>query len=266
MEQNKKSRKKQTDWGVLYFSGTGNTKYCAVRLAEALGASDKPCALEQKEAVQVLKCHDDLIFAYPVQYSNLPDIVRTFIVENHMCWRGKRVFLMATMGAFSGDGTGVAARLLKRYGAVVTGGVHIQMPDSVADVKTLIRPDEKNRQIVAEAGKRVQETAKKMKQGKMPQQGLGVGSHLLGLFGQRLYFWNAAEKYKDQLTIDTAKCIACGHCVNRCPRENLVIQDGRPKPQGKCTMCYRCISECPSQAITLIGKEVIEQIRIDNFI
>ena len=124
----------------------------------------------------MLRSHEALILAYPIQYSNLPDIVRVFIEQNRECWRGKQVFLVATMGLFSGDGTGVAARLLKKYGAVVTGGVHIRMPDSVADVKTLIKPEKENRQIVAAAGEKVRRTAERIKQGKMPRQGLGVFS------------------------------------------------------------------------------------------
>lgn len=166
----------------------------------------------------------------------------------------------------SGDGTGVAARLLKKYGAVVTGGVHIRMPDSVADVKTLIRPEEKNRRIVAAAGEKVRRTAEGMKQGKMKRQGLGVFSHLLGLFGQRLYFFNAAKKYKNALKIDTEKCTGCGKCVTCCPRENLIMSEKMPHQKGNCTMCYRCISICPNQAITLIGKEVMEQMSIEKFL
>lgn len=265
MEQKKNERGK-TDWGVLYFSGTGNTKYCVTLLSSRLGIQETPCPLEKEEAAEMLRSHDALILAYPIQYSNLPDIVRTFIEKNRECWQGKQVFLMATMGLFSGDGTGVAARLLKKYGAVVQGGVHIRMPDSVADVKTLIKPEKKNRKLVAAAGEKVRWTAEEMKQGKMPRQGLGVFSHLLGLFGQRLYFFNAAKKYKNALKINTEKCIGCGKCAACCPRENLFMREKMPHQKGNCTMCYRCISGCPAQAITLLGKEVIEQIRIENFI
>lgn len=176
MGQKHKNEREKTDWGVLYFSGTGNTRYCVSLLSDSLGRKEIPCPIEKKEAVEVLRSHEALILAYPIQYSNLPDIVRVFIEQNRECWRGKQVFLMATMGLFSGDGTGVAARLLKKYGAMVTGGVHIRMPDSVADVKTLIKPEKENRQIVAAAGEKVRRTAERIKQGKMPRQGLGVFS------------------------------------------------------------------------------------------
>ena len=52
-------------------------------------------------------------------------MVRDFIQENKEIWQGKKVFCMTTMGLFSGDGTGCAARLLKKYGATITGGLAI---------------------------------------------------------------------------------------------------------------------------------------------
>ena len=32
------------------------------------------------------------------------------------------------------------------------------------------------------------------------------------------------------------------------------------------TLCYRCINNCPKKAITLLGKTVGEQIRIEKFV
>ena len=60
----------------------------------------------------LLKSHDDVILAYPVYFSDLPQIVREFICENSANFRGKNVFIIATMEIFSGDGAGCAARIL----------------------------------------------------------------------------------------------------------------------------------------------------------
>lgn len=37
------------------------------------------------------------------------------------------------------------------------------------------------------------------------------------------------------------------------------------KAENRCTMCYRCINICPKQAITLLGKRVIEQGTIEKY-
>ena len=58
-----------------------------------------------------------LVFAYPVQYSTVPKMLRDFIVENKELWKRKKVFAIATMGLFSGDGAGIFGRLLQQYEA-----------------------------------------------------------------------------------------------------------------------------------------------------
>jgi len=42
---------------------------------------------------------------------------------------GKNIFIIVAMGLFSGDGTGCTARLFRKYGADVIGGLHLKMPD-----------------------------------------------------------------------------------------------------------------------------------------
>ncbi|MCM1159431.1 MAG: 4Fe-4S binding protein [Clostridium sp.] len=77
-----------------------------------------------------------------------------------------------------------------------------------------------------------------MKNGKPPQEGIGLPYHFAGLFGQRLYFYNKTKKYTNKVTIDTRKCIACG----------------------------KCVTSCPMQAITLLGKSVVEQGTIEKYL
>jgi len=54
------------------------------------------------------------VISYPVQFSNIPKILQEYIVENQQLWKGKKIFIIATMGIFSGDGAGILARLLKK--------------------------------------------------------------------------------------------------------------------------------------------------------
>ncbi|MEY8494853.1 hypothetical protein AALC16_17825 [Lachnospiraceae bacterium 29-91] len=66
-----------------------------------------------------------------------------FVHSNSEMWKEKNVFIIATMALFSGDGAGVLGRLLKQYGAKITGGLHLKMPDSIADEKVLKRSQKK---------------------------------------------------------------------------------------------------------------------------
>lgn len=168
------------------------------------------------------------------------------------------------MGAFSGDGAGCTARLLKKYGASILGGLHIKMPDSVCDSKLLKKTLEENREIVKQADKKIELVAEKIKQGQYTKDGISFFSHLIGLFGQRLWFYNKTTRYTDKLKINQ-DCIGCNLCVSLCPMKNISIQNGKAVAGNQCTMCYRCISHCPKKAITLLGNQVTEQCQYEKY-
>ena len=121
----------------IYFSGTGNTKFCVDKFLEEYDYSKNSFSIEDNEALEKIKNDNEIVIGYPVQYSNIPKIMRDYIVYNRHIWKGKNIFIIATMGLFSGDGAGISARLLKNYGAVIAGGLHLKMPDSICDEKAL---------------------------------------------------------------------------------------------------------------------------------
>ena len=128
----------------IYFSGTGNSRYCVEKFLEEYEPQAEAFSIENENAALEIGRQDEIVLGYPVQFSSIPKILKDYVISNHEIWKGKRVFIIATMGLFSGDGAGIMARLLKRYGAVITGGLHVKMPDSIGDERALKRPLEKN--------------------------------------------------------------------------------------------------------------------------
>lgn len=253
----------------IYFSGTGNSRYVLELFLRKYNEKEnnyKAYSIDDENVVNYIKKNDTIAFCYPVQYSNIPKILKDFVYENQNLWKGKKIFVIATMGLFSGDGAGVLARLFHKYEAKIIGGLHLKMPDSIADEKALNRSIEKNRELIKSAENKIEKAAKDMKNGIPPQEGLGFLSHLIGLFGQRLYFTNKTKKYSNKLKIDEEKCVGCGKCVSICPMKNLSMEKNIVKSAGKCTMCYHCINICPRQAITLLGKRVIAQGTIEKYL
>ncbi len=248
----------------IYLSGTGNTKHCIEKLLHLLDKTALAVPIENCNAANLLRRHDFIILAYPVQFSNAPVMVRDFIKRYSKLWKGKKVLCVATMGLFSGDGAGCSARLLKKYGAIVVGGLHIHMPDSVCDVKLLKKSVEQNKAIVKAADRKIEKTAIKIKQGKYPCDGIYFYDQIAGFICQRLWFYGKTRYYSDKLKIG-ADCTGCGLCEKLCPMKNIHMKNGKAAAGKRCTMCYRCVSSCPKKAITLLGNEVVEQCRFERY-
>lgn len=249
----------------IYLSGTGNTKHCIEKLTSLLDETAQAVPIEKKSITNLLSQHDFILFGYPVQFSNAPMMVRDFIKKHADLWKNKKVLCVATMGLFSGDGAGCSARLLKRYGAEVVGGLHLRMPDSVCDVKLLKRPLEKNREIIQAADKKIENWAENIKHGKYPKDGLLFHHQIAGFIFQRFWFHSKTKDYSGNLKINNS-CVGCGSCALVCPTGNITMNQNRATAGNRCTMCYRCISICPKQSITLLGERVIEQCRFEKYI
>lgn len=250
----------------LYFSGTGNSRYALHSFLEALGKPYALHSIEEAQAKPALLEHNDITIAYPVYYSSIPLILRNFINDNHNAFAGKSVFLIATMGLWSGDGTGYLARILQKYGADIQGGLQLKMPDCIADIPLLKRPKHKNKALLEEAKQKISKAAEKIKTGRYPQEGLYFINHIAGFFGQRLYFGHHGLHYHKYPKVDMQKCILCLKCVKACPMQNLSEKDKAIAGRNKCIICYRCANLCPAQAITLLGRKVHAQHQLTDYL
>lgn len=247
----------------IYFSGTGNTKYCVNTLIKGLDEKGLAYSIEDKESIAKIRESDFIIFGYPIYYSNLPKIVKEYIINNKEIFINKKIFVVVTMGLFSGDGVGCSARVFKKIGAQVLGGIHVKMPDCIGDIRLLKKSDKVNYKIMAKAKRKLMRTAYKIKHHHIPKQGMSICSQFLGFFGQRLYFRNP-EKYYKKIKADSSKCIGCGLCAIDCPMANISIIHGTAQFNSVCTLCYRCFSKCPTKAITILGKKVYSQWNIEK--
>lgn len=101
----------------IYFSGTGNSRHALEVFLRNYDSGARAYSIEDPRAPERIKGDRDIAFCYPVQYSDIPKILKDFVDRNARLWKGKNVFVIATMAMFSGDGAGVLARRLRRYGA-----------------------------------------------------------------------------------------------------------------------------------------------------
>lgn len=197
-----------------------------------------------------------------IYYSSLPKIVNDFLDTNIELFRDKEIFIISTMGLFSGDGSGIVQRKLKKVNVDIIGGLQIKMPDNICDVNLLKKSKAENAEIIHRAEIYIDDVVSRIKRGVKIKQGLSFTSHIAGLLGQRLYFGYHVKNYSDKIKINDKKCMKCNKCVSLCPMKKLVLKDS-VYTLNRCTMC---LNLCPPQAITLIGKKIIQQYHIQDYV
>ena len=77
----------------IYFSGTGNSRHAVEVFLHEYDRTAKDYPIEDVAVVEYIKTAEELVFAYSVQYSNLPKMVADFVDDNQHLWQGKKVFI-----------------------------------------------------------------------------------------------------------------------------------------------------------------------------
>ena len=170
----------------LYYSVTGNSQYCLSAFLKEID-SQAPCySIFEKDIISAIRKEDEIVIAYPIYYSNISGHLRRFVIENQDIWEGKSVYVIATMHQFSGDGAGVLARLLHKYGAEIKGGLHICVPDFAKTLLTDSNPDPVKMACLNKSRKKITAAAGQYRSGHPTRNGLSIFHWMMGFFGQRM--------------------------------------------------------------------------------
>ena len=238
---------------ILYFSGTGNSKYVAKRIADALG--DEILNLNDRikaSDTSSVETGERVIIVTPTYAWRIPRVVRDWLRKTEL--RGaKQVRFVMTCGSEIGNADKYNRELCAEKAISCMGTAQIVMPENYIAMFSAPQADEA-RQIVAKAEPSIDRAiaAIQSNQPFAPTRNNLYDRFMSGPVNPIFYkFFVKADAF----AVSSA-CIGCGQCAKRCPMNNVTLKDGKPVWGRNCTHCMACICCCPLSAIEYGNKSV----------
>jgi len=244
---------------VIYFSGTGNSRYAAEIIAKETGDDCVSLNKRMKEGdLSPLSSTKPFVLVAPVYAGRIPKIVEKHLEKTQFIGNNKIYFIFTCADTPWITYKYIEKEFLPRKALESMGWNSVIMPQGwIAGSK--IASKEENNKILDEAEPRIHSIATVIAKGnKLPEEKQGK-SWMSTIANPMMY----SMMVKDKKFYVADACIGCGTCAERCPENNITIENGKPVWHGNCTHCCACIAGCPKQAIEY-GKSTIGQVRYYN--
>ncbi len=251
---------------IFYFSGTGNTRWAAHKVADALGDRLVDMAHEMRlhaddteELVYRLEEGERVGFMYPVHGWRPPVLVRKFVSRLRLHdAEAAYTYVVCTAGDTVGEAEDIFEKDLEAVGVRVDSAISLLMPESYVgmpfmDVDTVEREQMKKKAADERLARFIADIERGAKGvcdltiGRWPR----INSRLIGsVFVNKLIT-------DRPFRVDAGKCVGCGKCASVCPVEDIEMQkcaaEGGKVPHwkhnGRCLTCFACYHHCPKKAI-----------------
>ena len=231
---------------IIYFTGTGNSKYVAHMLADNLEE-------ESVDSFNYIKNHiaaeftsaKPWIFVAPTYCWQLPHLFQDFIRTTNFAGSKDAYFLM-TCGSDIGNAGEKIRALCDEVGLNYKGVMKVVMPENYIAMFEVPQEEVANR-IVLVAKRSISKAVRLLqKEECFPEN----KTNLIDKFKSgplNPFFYKMFVKAKPFCATDA--CISCGKCANACVLNNISMVEGKPKWGEACTHCMACICGCPTKAI-----------------
>lgn len=241
---------------MLYFSGTGNSKYIAELFCKITKA--KCHSIEEDIDSQLLAAEKIIAVCYPVYASRVPKLMREFVASHMELFKNKCVIIFCTQMAFSGDGARAFTDLFPPNHIKVICAEHFFMPNNINNVCiTPLASEKLTRWYLRNSHKRMKAVCKNLSRRKIKKRGFNSLSQALGLLQGS--FFPVIEKWgASKVKIDN-DCNKCMHCFSTCPVGNFAYSNDRIITKNNCMLCYRCINSCPKRAVKIIFQTKVKK-------
>ena len=238
---------------IFCFSGTGNSRYIAQRIAEALQKTviDLNARIKDNDTATV-DTGSDVIMVTPTYAWRIPKIVSEWMAKTK--WTGaKRIWFVMDCGSEIGNAAKYNRSLAEQKQLHYMGTAQIIMPENY--IAMFHAPEvEEARQIVSRAEPGIDAAIAAVRAGRAfaPTRNNLYDRFMSGPVNPAFYsFFVKAKAFRVG-----DGCTGCGRCAKLCPMNNITLRVGKPVWGDRCTHCMACICYCPAEAIEYGRKSV----------
>ena len=238
---------------IFSFSGTGNSRYVADRIAMLTGdaLTDMNGLIRQGDMNGSIG-DSHIVIVAPTYAWRLPRVVEKWLRMEVIVGRSKAWFVM-TCGDEIGNAAKYNRRLCESKSLEYMGTAQIVMPENYLAMFEV--PGEREAAEIIRRAEPVIDRAGYLIGQEQPFP--NPHSSFLGRIKSDIVnpaFYALCVKAKAFRSTDS--CVGCGRCVSLCPMNNIRLESARPVWGKACTHCMACICRCPKAAIEYGKKSV----------
>ncbi len=231
---------------VLYFTGTGNSRYLARRIAEELDMPlyDLNACIKAGDTAPV-QTGQDVVLVTPTYAWRIPRVVSQWLGNTELTG-AERIWFVMDCGSEIGNAAKYNRQLAAQKHLRYMGTAQIIMPENYIAMFNAPQA-EQARRIVEQAEPALQKVLAQLRAGQefSPLRDTLYDRFMSGPVNPVFYrFFVKADAFRA-----TDVCIGCGKCVELCPLNNIRLENGKPVWGKHCTHCMACICYCPKEAI-----------------
>ena len=234
---------------ILYFSGTGNSRFAAQQLNRflkdelvSMNREMRRRRLDPFHARYAYTSDTPYVIVCPTYCWQVPGVVEEFMLDSRFL-NNPDMYFVLTCGDSTGQAKKHAERLCESLSLNFKGLSSVRMPENFINLFHAPEPDEAVA-IIRAALPLLESTAMQIRAGKTISD--SFSGHGVPEFVRRQFY--RLFVHDRRFTVNDS-CIGCTACAKLCPVVNIRMRDGKPEWLGHCTQCQSCIAVCPVDAI-----------------